>query len=81
MTTLNEFVIIKRREKMTDKGLYIPESSQLKQTLGDVVSVGNEVTKIKEGDVIAYNPDTEQLLDVLDGRLFLVHIQNVVGIV
>ena len=66
---------------MTDKGLYIPESSQLKQTLGDVVSVGNEVTKIKEGDVIAYNPDTEQLLDVLYGRLFLVHIQNVVGIV
>lgn len=45
----------KSEETYSGTGIYIPESSQEKQDKGVVVSVGEEVQGIYEGEVVLFN--------------------------
>jgi len=45
----------KPEETFGSSGIYIPESSQEKQDKGIVVSVGEEVQGIYEGEVVLFN--------------------------
>jgi len=45
----------KPEETFGSSGIYIPESSQEKQDKGTVVSVGEEVQGIYEGEVVLFN--------------------------
>mgnify|MGYP001232810541 FL=1 len=45
----------KSEETYGNTGIYIPESSQEKQDKGTVVSVGEDVEGIHEGEVVLFN--------------------------
>lgn len=42
-------------DKITKTGIIIPAKSEDKPSIGKVISIGNEVREIKEGDIVHFN--------------------------
>lgn len=62
---VNDKVIVKilQPENKTEGGLIIPDNvERLPQHYGQVISVGEEVTTIKEGDIIVFHAKAGQIM-------------------
>lgn len=51
----DKIIIEYMREAQTETGILLPDTSQDPQGYGRVLSVGNEVEHIKEGDVLVFH--------------------------
>lgn len=71
-TPLNKRIIAQVVVKVQNtEGLYIPEAAQQAPTAAEVQSVGSQVTDVKAGDYIVYEPATAKTV-FLEGNEYLI---------
>lgn len=81
---LGKKVLIKRKPEMTETegGIIIPDTLTEKPMVGDVVSIGDEVDKIKLGDKILFGKFAGVEIANDAGGMFLVMDQSsILGII
>lgn len=82
----NEYIIVKPAasitESMTDTGIFIalrPQTSVDRPTMGVVLAVGEDITDIKENDVVLW-PNTDGLdIEFTDGIFILLRYKSIIG--
>jgi chaperonin GroES len=82
----NEYILVKPNQKVTESttesGLVIalrPQTSVDRPTIGVVVAVGEDITDIKENDVVLW-PNTDGLdVEFTDGIFMILRYNSVIG--
>lgn len=71
---------VEKKEK-TNSGIYIPKSEKDDNNLGKVVAIGNEVTKVKEGDSVVFSQFAGTEVSYSEGKFIITEEKDILGLV
>lgn len=61
------YIVARKGEEKTSGGIYIPEDSIEKATIGTIKAIGKDVVDVKVGDLVIWDSQQGQLLYHDDG--------------
>jgi len=73
--------LVRRAEakKMTDGGLHIPDGATEAPWEGEVIAIGDEMTKAKRGQVVTFSRYAGNVIKVNDENFWLIHEDELFG--
>ena len=80
---LGKMVLVKRGPELsiTEGGIIIPESFQERPMQGDIVAIGEEVSKVKVGQKVLFAKYAGTDLKLSDGQYLIVAEASLLGII
>lgn len=83
MRTLGKRLILQREapDQETQSGLVIPEKYQnTSKVVGQVVAVGEELTSLKAGDRVVFDPRSALETDIGQVKYIFIHVDGILGV-
>ena len=82
MKALNDHVILKYDKKEDQKtGIIASDVSREKSAVATVIAIGEEITTLKTGDIVAFDPHVPRALKLDEGDFLVIKYKHIFAVI